>query len=129
MATADGLDLFDQNSESFDRYGHDADNPQTLRDSDVLSLYQDRGGVLWVGTREGGASHWNPRSWLMGHYFSEAFRGAQVKSFAADDAGKLWVGTIGGGLIEIDGTDAASVVWARDKSAACSSRTNESCHC
>jgi signal transduction histidine kinase/ligand-binding sensor domain-containing protein/CheY-like chemotaxis protein len=102
VATADGLDLFDQNSESFIRYGHDADNPQSLRDGDVMSLYQDRGGVLWVGTREGGASHWNPRSWLLGHYVSEAFRGAQIESFAEDGAGKLWVGTIGGGLIEID---------------------------
>jgi signal transduction histidine kinase/ligand-binding sensor domain-containing protein/CheY-like chemotaxis protein len=102
VATADGLDLFDQNSETFIRYGHDADNPQSLRDGDALSLYQDRGGVLWVGTREGGASHWNPRSWLLGHYFSEAFRGAQVESFAEDGAGKLWVGTIGGGLIEFD---------------------------
>jgi signal transduction histidine kinase/ligand-binding sensor domain-containing protein/CheY-like chemotaxis protein/HPt (histidine-containing phosphotransfer) domain-containing protein len=102
VATADGLDLFDQNSESFIRYGHDADNPQSLRDSGVLSLYQDRGGVLWVGTREGGASHWNPRSWLLGHYFSDAFRGAQIEAFAEDGAGKIWVGTIDGGLIEID---------------------------
>ena len=116
VATADGLDLFDQNSESFIRYGHDADNPQSLRDSDALSLYQDRGGVLWVGTREGGASHWNPRSWLLGHYFSEAFRGAQVESFAEDGAGKLWVGTIGGGLIEIDTRNGLEHRFGREKS-------------
>ncbi len=59
----------------FVRYGQRSDNPQSLRDScHVMSLYQDRGGVLWVGTREGGASHWNPRSWLLGHYRSAAFR-------------------------------------------------------
>ena len=75
---------------------------QFLRDSDVLSLYQDRGGVLWVGTRAGGASHWNPRSWLLGHYFSDSFNAAQIESFADDAAGNLWVGTIGSGLIEID---------------------------
>ncbi len=84
------------------RYGRDADNPQSLRDSDVMSLYQDRGGVLWVGTRGGGASHWNPRSWLFGHYRSDAFRDTQVNSFADDGAGKVWVGTIGAGLVEID---------------------------
>jgi signal transduction histidine kinase/ligand-binding sensor domain-containing protein/CheY-like chemotaxis protein len=103
VATADGLDLFDRSSESFVRYGHDTDNPQSLRDSDVRSLYQDRGGTLWAGTRGGGASHWNPRSWLLGHYFSDAFRAAQVVSFADDGAGRVWVGTVGGGLIEIDG--------------------------
>ena len=84
------------------RYGRDADNPQSLRDSDIMSLYQDRGGVLWVGTRLGGASHWNPRSWLLGHYRSDAFRDTQVLAFADDGADKVWVGTIGSGLIEID---------------------------
>ena len=116
VATVDGLDLFDQNSESFIRYGHDADNPQSLRDGDVLSLYQDRGGVLWVGTREGGASHWNPRSWLLGHYYSEAFRGAQIGSFADDGAGKVWVGTMGGGLIEIDSRNGRERRYGADNS-------------
>jgi len=116
IATADGLDLLDRSSDSFVRYGHDADNPQSLRDADALSLYQDRGGVLWVGTREGGASHWNPRSWLLGHYFSDAFRGAQIESFAEDGAGKVWVGTIGGGLIEIDSRTGRERHYGADKS-------------
>ncbi len=104
VATADGLNLFDRATQSFVRYGHDADNPQSLRDSDIMynALYQDRGGVLWVGTRAGGASHWNPESWLLGHYRSDAFRDTQVSTFADDGAGKVWVGTIGAGLIEID---------------------------
>ena len=116
IATADGLDLFDRSSASFVRYGHDADNPQSLRDADAMSLYQDRGGVLWVGTREGGASHWNPRSWLLGHYFSDAFRGAQVESFAEDGDGKVWVGTIGAGLIEIDTRTGRERHYGTDKS-------------
>jgi signal transduction histidine kinase/ligand-binding sensor domain-containing protein/CheY-like chemotaxis protein len=116
IATADGLDLLDRSSDSFVRYGHDADNPQSLRDADALSLYQDRGGVLWVGTREGGASHWNPRSWLLGHYFSDAFRGAQIESFAEDGAGKVWVGTIGAGLIEIDTRTGRERHYGADKS-------------
>ncbi|HEY2464936.1 MAG TPA: two-component regulator propeller domain-containing protein [Steroidobacteraceae bacterium] len=117
IATADGLDLFDRSSDSFVRYGHDADNPQSLRDADAMSLYQDRGGVLWVGTREGGASHWNPRSWLLGHYFSDAFRGAQIESFAEDGAGRVWVGTIGAGLIEIDTRTGRERHYGADKSA------------
>ena len=67
-----------------------------------MSLYQDRGGVLWVGTRDGGASHWNPNSWLLGHYRSAAFGGgAAVNAFADDGAGAVWVGT-SAGLVEID---------------------------
>ena len=102
VATADGLNLFDREAATFVRYGRDSDNPQSLRDNDIVSLYQDRGGVLWVGTHDGGASHWNPRSWLLGHYRSDAFRDTQVLAFADDGAGKVWVGTIGAGLVEID---------------------------
>jgi signal transduction histidine kinase/ligand-binding sensor domain-containing protein/CheY-like chemotaxis protein/HPt (histidine-containing phosphotransfer) domain-containing protein len=102
VATADGLDLFDPASGGFVRYGNDAGNPQSLRDSNVMTLYQDQGGVLWVGTRSGGLSHWNPNSWLLGHYYSAAFRDVEAMSFADDGAGRVWVGTAGAGLIEID---------------------------
>ena len=100
VGTPDGLNLFDPASESFVRYGNDPSNPQSLRSSYVMfnALYQDRGGVLWVGTRGGGASHWNPDSWSLGHYRSAAFHDVDVGGFADDGAGRVWVGTIGAGL-------------------------------
>ncbi len=102
VATRDGLNLFDRAAEKFVRYARDADSPQSLRDSNVMSLYQDRGGVLWVGTRWGGVSHWNPNSWRLGHYRSAAFGGgAAVNAFADDGTGTVWVGT-SAGLIELD---------------------------
>jgi signal transduction histidine kinase/ligand-binding sensor domain-containing protein/CheY-like chemotaxis protein len=102
VATADGLNLFDPASGGFVRYGNDAGNPQSLRDNNVMTLYQDHGGVLWVGTRSGGLSHWNPNSWLLGHYYTGAFRDVEAISFASDGAGRVWVGTTGAGLVQID---------------------------
>jgi signal transduction histidine kinase/ligand-binding sensor domain-containing protein/DNA-binding response OmpR family regulator/HPt (histidine-containing phosphotransfer) domain-containing protein len=102
VATANGLNLFEHNRQSFVHYGRDADNPHSLRDNDIIALYQDRGGVLWVGTRSSGASHWNPNSWRLGHYQSAAFANTLVISFADDGAGRVWVGTEGSGLVEID---------------------------
>ena len=101
VATADGLNLFDRRSERFVRYGRDADNPQSLRNDDIMSLYQDRGGVLWVGTRAAGASHWNPRSWALGHHLTPLMRNVAVNAFAESGMGTLWVGT-SGGLVELD---------------------------
>jgi signal transduction histidine kinase/CheY-like chemotaxis protein/streptogramin lyase len=66
-----------------------------------MSLFQDRGGVLWVGTRAGGASHWSPKSWTLGHYQSALFANSGVNAFADDGADTVWVGTADG-LVEID---------------------------
>lgn len=101
IATSDGLNLFHRTSETFVRYGRDADSQHSLRDDDVMSLYQDRGGVVWVGTRAGGASHWSPKSWTLGHYRSSLFANTAVNAFADDGAGTVWVGTADG-LVEID---------------------------
>ncbi len=83
------------------RYGRDSDNPHSLRDDDVMSLYQDRSGVLWVGTRAGGASHWSPQSWALGHYRSNLFGNTAVNTFADDGEDTVWVGTLDG-LVEIN---------------------------
>lgn len=101
VATSDGLNLFDRESQTFVRYGRDADTAHSLRDDDVMSLHQDRGGVLWVGTRAGGASHWSPKGWTLGHYQSALFANSAVNAFADDGAGIVWVGTADG-LVEID---------------------------
>ena len=52
---------------TFAHYRQDPTNPTSLADDHVLSLAQDRGGVLWVGTRLGGVHKWNPLSWQFGH--------------------------------------------------------------
>ena len=119
VGTPDGLNLFDRATERFVRYGNDPSNPQSLRSSYVMfnALYQDRGGVLWVGTREGGVSHWNPDSWSLGHYRSAAFRDTEVGSFADDGAGRLWVGTIGSGLFELDTHAGSEQRFAHDTAA------------
>jgi ligand-binding sensor domain-containing protein len=71
----------------------------------VTTLFQDRGGVLWVGTYFG-LNKWN--------YLSDAFTyfhdggsalslSSNIVTSVAETAdGQLWVGTYGGGLNRID---------------------------
>src|SRR5262245_29829293 len=66
-----------------------------------MSLFQDRGGVLWVGTRNGGAYKWNPATWSFGHHTRSASNSGgladkTVTSFAEDRIGRIWIGTFGG---------------------------------
>jgi two-component system sensor histidine kinase ChiS len=38
----------------FKRYMFDPDNPESINNNDVLSIYEDKAGVLWIGTGGGG---------------------------------------------------------------------------
>ena len=74
----------------------------SLRDSYILSLYQDTAGLVWIGTREGGVSRWNPRSWELGGHRPDWLAGKLVMSFADAPGGKVWIASMGGGLVRFD---------------------------
>ncbi|MFM7065247.1 MAG: ATP-binding protein, partial [Gammaproteobacteria bacterium] len=74
-----------------------------LADSNIMSLYQDRSGLLWIGTRSGGISRWNPRSWQLGHYRPVMASGLPITAFAGGDtSGEMLVATLGGGVLSVD---------------------------
>ncbi len=72
-----------------------------LPQGQVVSLYRDPTGYLWVGTYSG-AARYNGRSWTS-YSMDEGLPGAQVISIAADAEGVIWVGTFGQGLARFDG--------------------------
>ena len=51
----------------FDVYRNDAADPHSLPDDHIVSLFEDRSGLLWIGTKFGGLAKWNPRTWSFGH--------------------------------------------------------------
>ncbi len=50
----DGLVCFDPQSNSFQTFQHDPDDPQTLGSQRVTAIFEDRKNRLWVGTNGGG---------------------------------------------------------------------------
>jgi diguanylate cyclase (GGDEF)-like protein len=104
IGTANGLALYQRQSDDFATYRHDPVDPSSLPDDSVISLYEDSSG-LWVGTKTGGAAHWNSRSWSFGHHPREAagpFGDTNPSAFATDADGTLWIATFGGGLSAIN---------------------------
>ncbi len=67
-----------------------------LADEYVCTLYEDRQGSLWIGTRSGLSRFKAGRftTWTA----KEGFAGNHVLSFYEDRTGALWVGTHGDGL-------------------------------
>ncbi len=52
-----GLNRFDRQTETFERYVHDPNNEHTLIDNSIRSIYEDSYGTFWVGAMGEDALH------------------------------------------------------------------------
>ena len=102
IGTQRGLLLFDRATETFRAFRHDPADPKSLSSDYVLSISEDRTGLLWVGTRGGGVSRWNPRTWSLGAQAPDLLAGAVVNAFAQTQDQQAWIGTIAAGLVLFD---------------------------
>ena len=48
-----GLNRFNRETGQFIHYEHDSGNLNSLGDNTITSVYEDKSGVLWVGTYDG----------------------------------------------------------------------------
>jgi ligand-binding sensor domain-containing protein/two-component sensor histidine kinase len=73
-----------------------------LSDNRITSIFQDRDGILWFSTWNGGLNRYDGKSFS--HYSSrEGFGNNMVVSIMQDRTGKIWFVTYGSGLICYDG--------------------------
>lgn len=99
FGTQDGLNRYD--GYSFRVYKHNANNPGSVPDNYIQSLYLDNTGVIWVGTYGGGLSRFDPatekfQSYRYDPHDSLSISSNQVMSITQDAANNLWVGTSAG---------------------------------
>jgi signal transduction histidine kinase/ligand-binding sensor domain-containing protein len=79
-----------------------------LRDDFVESIYQDRSGVLWVGTQTG----WLERLDREGNQFTHYHISSHVFAIQEDTEGVLWIGSKDPGLLRFDrNTGQTTVAW------------------
>ena len=72
-----------------------------------MTMFEDRSGLVWIGTYGGGVNVYDPNEASFTHYLPNAddvnsISSDRVTSFAEDTNGNLWVGTDGGGLNVFD---------------------------
>jgi ligand-binding sensor domain-containing protein/signal transduction histidine kinase len=93
-----GLYYFDRQTEQLRRvFQHVESNPDSLDDNAVVSIYRDRGGVLWVGTENDGLNILNSRQAQFGRYMyrpgdPNSLSPGRVTAIYRDSGGVLWVG-------------------------------------
>jgi len=87
-------------------YKYNPDNPTGLSDNRVYSVYGDRSGTIWIGTREG-LDRYDPISDSFVHYRHtdddpHSLSDNWVWPIFEDRSGVLWIGTTRGGLNRFD---------------------------
>ena len=95
------IDLPD--SVSFMRFRHDPDDINSLASDKMTSIYQDREGMLWIGTRAGISILDPDNQKFIRHYHHEPANSGSLSSdnithICEDKKGNIWIGTWGGGL-------------------------------
>ncbi len=125
-----GLNRFDRATGAVTRYEFDGDDPSSLGGNNVMSLYEDRQGALWVGTWGGGVSKLDRTVDKFPYYAHEpghpnSLSTNQVLALHEDRAGILWIGTWGGGLTRLDRATNTFTHYKHDPTDPNSPRGNE----
>ncbi|MCJ8269271.1 MAG: GGDEF domain-containing protein, partial [Psychrosphaera sp.] len=102
-----GLNRFNRDQQTFERFTHDPAKPGSLSSNDVWSVFEDKDGIIWVGTRDGGLNYMDPVSKRFYHYRYEkqqknSLRNDWVTTITQDKTGLMWLGTLGGGINKFD---------------------------
>jgi len=93
----------------FTHYKHEPNNPNSLSHNRICSIYEDRGGNLWLGTFGGGLNKFDRARRLFKRYVHDEKNAGSlshntVRPICEDPLrGTLWVGT-SGGLDEFEAT-------------------------
>lgn len=78
-----------------------SDSPFSTSDDDLVTMLEDREGVLWFGTKSDGVFKWRPNSAIKKHLWSKGNKQFQlnddsVHAVHREKDGNLWVGTNNG---------------------------------
>jgi PAS domain S-box-containing protein len=88
-----GLQRFDPTTELFTVYKHNANDPTSLSNNRVNSVYFDHSGTMWVGTQDG-LGKFDPQTGRFKNYYEQdGLSGNLVSCILEDDPGNLWMST------------------------------------
>ncbi|KAA3610336.1 MAG: hypothetical protein D8M58_06045 [Calditrichaeota bacterium] len=109
IGTYDGLNKFNPDEKTFDRYYHDEKNTNTLSSNKVSAITLDHSGVLWIGTFYGGIDRIVPglaqfETFLHNPFDPRSLIDKEVNSLLEDRDSNVWVGTRNG-ITKIEKTD------------------------
>ena len=99
IGTLDGLNRFD--GYNFKVYKHDVNDPDSLGDSAVQVIIEDKAGNLWLGSWGGGLNKFDTRTEQFTQYLHDpndpnSLSSNRVQAIVEDEEGFIWAGTAAG---------------------------------
>ncbi len=96
FATSSGLFRYD--GYRIKQFPHDSQDPNTVSDDDIRTVYKDRTGVLWIGTNGKGLDRLDLGRGAFTHYrhnqsVETSLSNDSISSIYQDHSGTLWIGT------------------------------------
>jgi ligand-binding sensor domain-containing protein/AraC-like DNA-binding protein len=100
LATANGLNRYNLETESFLKYRHSDKKPHSLSDNSISTITEDQDGQLWIGSKKG-LDRFDKESGNFYHYQNhplhpESISSNTILSLLADRSGNFWVGSMQG---------------------------------
>jgi len=125
-----GLDQFDPRTGTARHYPHNPRISDSLRTNDLMALWGDSSGMLWVGTWSNGLSLMDLSD--PGHfahyqndpYCTDSLSGNEVWSLYKDHSGSLWIGTSHNGINKLSATTGQFSLYRNNPSNPSSLGTN-----
>ena len=95
-----GLGFIGVRKDTVTAFRHNPNDPHSLSENSVLSLYKDRSGILWLGTYDG-INKYVPAKKKFEYYTfnpkdDNSLSNIRVRSFSEDRNGRIWIATQGG---------------------------------
>jgi len=93
IGTSGGLDKFNLNTKKITCYQHVPGDPYSISNNIIRSIYEDKTGALWIGTRNGGLNKFDRTS---GKFHRKKYYIGEALVIFEDNTGTFWAGTSGG---------------------------------
>jgi ligand-binding sensor domain-containing protein/signal transduction histidine kinase len=106
IGTQAGLSLLNTKTKKFRSFQHNATNPFSITNDNIVSIIEDNIGKLWIGTEEGGVNILDTKTWKFSNYKHDAFDSDSISSNSIysifqDKYGVVWIGTYRAGLNKV----------------------------
>ena len=100
-----GLYIYYKSLDQISNLTYNHSNPYSLSNNEVLSIFRDQSGIMWVGSN--GLDKYNPKKekfilYNFDPYSSESNVYRHIHTIYEDDAGVLWIGSKSDGIHLLD---------------------------